>query len=437
MDTYVPKSVFKDRHVTADNQQSQQQQQVQTPAIVVSIAAATGPSTTAATIDDGSYQKATLPYPQSSASTKNKNSSSSKLLLGAKGNRHSNNNAEEDEEVERRNSEDEADEYEYQEYKRARKLKKQQKQEAKELKTAEKQREKQKKNDRKRALKKAKAGGRRVSVSVSDSRRGSQSSGSYSQGASGGRLGLGIVGRRGGEEQEAGEMVSQGVSTGRRESLGGSGGVVVMKKRSRVAKLFLRKKAETTQTPAYALITKATEAEEEEGIALQPLERGQGQDEDKSERERDRQFSYGGKSSSSPLPGSLSASTDDLPHQHSMQVDNPSSSTFSFSSASVTPSLSSKPHRLDLSFGENNGVGKKEGVKGKGGIAETMTALKSPASPHGGVAGGGNCGRCYLRRVWSKIKHPHRNSNKKQKPGVAAAVMVPAMLTKKSLAAQA
>ncbi|KAF9146022.1 hypothetical protein BGX30_005118 [Mortierella sp. GBA39] len=435
MDTYVPKPVLKGRHVTADSQQSQQQQ-VQTPAIVVSIAAATGPSTAAATIDDGSYQKATLPYPQSSASTKNKNTSSSKLLLGAKGNRHSNNNAEEDEEVERRNSEDEADEYEYQEYKRARKLKKQQKQEIKELKAAEKQREKQKKNDRKRALKKAKAGGRRVSVSVSDSRRGSQSSGSYSQGASGGRLGPGIVGRRGGEEQEAGEMVSQGVSTARRESLGG--GVVVMKKRSRVAKLFLRKKPETTQTPAYALMTTATEEEEEEGIALQSLEHGQGLDEGKRERERDRQFRYGGDSSSSHLPGSLSASTDDLPHRHPMQVDNPSSSTFSFSSASATPSLSSKPHRLDLSFGENNGVGgKKEGVKGKGGVAETTTALKSPASPHGGVAGGGNCGRCYLRRVWSKIKHPHRNSNNKQKPGVAAAVMVPTMITKKSLAAQA
>lgn len=423
MDTYIPKSVLKDPHTTTDSQQSQQQQ-VQTPTIVVSIAAATEPSTTTTTIDHGSYQKATRPYRQSSASTKNKNISSSKLLLGAKGNRYSHDNAEE-EEAERRNSEDEADEYEYQEYKRARKLKKQQKQEAKELKAAEKQREKQKKKDRKRALKKAKAGGRRVSVSVSSSRRGSQSSESYGQGASGGRLGLGIVGGRGGEEREVGEMVSHGFSTARRESLGGGGGMVVMKKRSRVAKLFLRKKPETIQTPAYALMPKTTE-EEEEGIALHPLE-------------RDRQCGHSDESFSSPLPGSLLSLTDDSPPQHPMQVDNPSSSTFSFSSASVTASSSSKPHRLDLTFGKNKGIGggKKEGLKGKGGIAETTTALKSPLSPHGGVAGGGNCGRCYLRRVWSKIKHPHRNSSNKQKPGAAAAVMVPAMITKKSLAAQA
>ncbi|KAK5799641.1 hypothetical protein F5H01DRAFT_356560 [Linnemannia elongata] len=236
-------------------------------------------------------------------------------------------------------------------------------------------------------------------------------------------------------------MVSQGFSTARRESLGG-GGVFVMKKRSRVAKLFRRKKPETIQTPAYALMTRATEEEEEEeeeGIALQPLERGQGQEEDKRERERDRRLGHGGASSSSPLPGSLSSLTDDTPPQHPMQVDNPSSSTFSFSSASITPSSSSKPHRLDLSFGKNKGVGggKKEGGKGKGGLAESTTNLKSPSSPHGGVAGGGNCGRCYLRQVWSKIKHPHRNGNNKQKPGAAAAVMVPAMISKKSLAAQA
>lgn len=434
MDTYIPKSVLKDPCTITDSQQSQQQQ-VQTPTIVVSIAAATGPSATTTTIDHGSYQKATLPYNQSSASTKNKNASGSKLLLGAKGNRYSNNNAEEEEEIERRNSEDEADEYEYQEYKRVRKLKKQQKQEAKESKAAEKQREKQKKKDRKRALKKAKAGGRRVSVSVSNNRRGSQASESYSHGASGGRLGLGIAGGRGGEEREMGETVSQGYSTARRESLGG-GGMIVMNKRSRVAKLFLRKKPETIQSPAYALMKKATEEEEEEGIALHPLERGQGKEEDK--RERDRQFGHGGEIFSLPLPGSLSSLTDDLPPQHPMQIDNPSSSTFSFSSASVTQSSSSKPHRLDLSFGKNKGVGggKKEGGKGKGGITETTTTLKSPSSPHGGVAGG-NCGRCYLRRVWSKIKHPQRNSNNKQKPGAAAAVMVPAMITKKSMAAQA
>lgn len=359
--------------------------------------------------DSSSHQKVTLPQQiqQSAPPTKTKPTSSSKLLLGAKGNHYSsssNNNNNEEEESERRNSEDEADEYEYQEYKRARKLKKQQKQEAKELKAAEKQREKQKKKDRKKALKKAKAGGRRVSVSsspTSTSRRGSQSSESYNRGhgTSSGRLGLGIVGvgGRGGEEQEVcGEVASQGFSTGRRESLGGGSGVVV-KKRSRVATLFLRKKKpETTHlatsaTAAYALITKAAE-EEGEGIALQPLERGQGLSQVYTQEERERDHH--------PPQGAVD------------NLSSSSSSPFAFSSASVTPS-GSKPHRLDLSFGKNKG--------GKGGYVAVETSMKSPSSPHGG-------GRCYLRRVWSKIKHPHRNSNS-SKSGMT-------MVPKKLLAAQ-